>query len=194
MRVLGLDPGLRFTGWGIVDSDGSRLSHVANGTLRSDDALDVARRLVQLREGLIAVLEAHRPDEAAVEATLVNKNPTSTLKLGIARGVILVTPAEAGLPVTEYLPMIVKKSVVGTGHADKAQVAHMVARLLPGQEIASQDAADALAVAICHCHRAATDRRWSEAEEAQGAREAQEAKRAKGRAGGRRKLAAGVPR
>ena len=164
MRVIGLDPGLRFTGWGIVDSEGSRLSHVANGTLRSDDKLDVARRLVQLRRGLLEVLEAHAPEEAAVEATLVNKNPSSTLKLGIARGVILVTPAEAGLPVTEYLPMIVKKAVVGTGHAEKEQVAHMVARLLPGQEIASQDAADALAVAICHCHHAATRRRWEEDE------------------------------
>ena len=161
MRVIGLDPGLRVTGWGIVDSDGSRLRHVANGALRSDDGLDVARRLVQLRQGLIAVLEEHAPQEAAVEATLVNKNPSSTLKLGIARGVVLVTPAEAGLPVTEYLPMIVKKAVVGTGHADKVQVADMVARLLPGQEIASQDAADALAVAICHCHHAETGRRWS---------------------------------
>jgi crossover junction endodeoxyribonuclease RuvC len=169
MRVIGLDPGLRFTGWGIVDSDGSRLRHVANGTLASDDSLDVPTRLVQLRAGLLEVLAAHRPEEAAVEATLVNKNPSSTLKLGIARGVILVTPAEAGLPVAEYLPMVVKKAVVGTGHADKAQVAHMVARLLPGQDIASQDAADALAVAICHCHRAATDRRWAAAELAGGA-------------------------
>ena len=170
MRVLGLDPGLRHTGWGIVESDGVRLRHVANGTVKTDSALDLARRLVQLRAGLIEVLEAHRPDEAAVETTLVNKNPTSTLKLGVARGVVLMTPAEAGLPVAEYLPMIVKKAVVGTGHADKAQVGHMVAHLLPGCLIASKDSADALAVAICHCHHAATERRWADAEAAEAAR------------------------
>ena len=161
MRVLGLDPGLRHTGWGIVESDGVRLRHVANGTVKTDTELDLARRLVQLRHGLAEVLEVHRPDEAAVETTLVNKNPTSTLKLGVARGVVLMTPAEAGLPVAEYLPMIVKKAVVGTGHADKVQVGDMVARLLPGCPIASQDAADALAVAICHCHHAVTERRWT---------------------------------
>ena len=159
MRVIGLDPGLRLTGWGVVAWDGLHLRHVANGTLTSDDKLDLPQRLVQLRRGLLEVLEQHRPDEAAVEASLVNKNPASTLKLGVARGVVLMTPAEAGLPVAEYLPMIVKKAVVGTGHADKAQVGHMVAHLLPGCPIASQDAADALAVAICHAHHAATARR-----------------------------------
>lgn len=163
MRVLGLDPGLRLTGWGVVESDGVRLSHVANGVLKTDDKLDVARRLVQLDEGLLAVIEAQRPDEAAVEMTLVNKNASSTLKLGLARGVALLTPARYGLPVAEYLPMIVKKAVVGTGHAKKEQVQTMVGHLLPGCDIASADAADALAVAICHSHHAATGRRWQAA-------------------------------
>ena len=164
MRVIGFDPGLRLTGWGVVAWDGLHLRHVANGVLTSDDKLELPARLVQLRRGLLEVLEAHKPDEAAVEASLVNKNPTSSLKLGVARGVVLMTPAEAGLPVAEYLPMIVKKAVVGTGHADKTQVGHMVTRLLPGCPIASQDAADALAVAICHCHHSATQRRWAEAD------------------------------
>ncbi len=160
MRVIGLDPGLRRTGWGVIDVDGTRLGHVANGTVESDASLDLASRLVQLYEGLRRVLEAHGPGEAAVEATLVNKNPTSTLKLGVARGVVLLAPALFGLPVAEYLPMIVKKAVVGTGHAAKDQVAVMVRHLLPGVEIASADAADALAVAICHSHHAQTRRRW----------------------------------
>ena len=155
MRVIGLDPGLRRTGWGVIDSDGSHLSHVANGVINSDERLDLARRLVQLDAGILAVLEAHRPDEAAVEATVVNKNAGSTLKLGIARGVALLTPARYGLPVAEYLPMIVKKAVVGTGHAAKPQVETMVGHLLPGCVIANPDAADALAVAICHSHHAA---------------------------------------
>ena len=164
MRVIGLDPGLRRTGWGVIDVDGTRLGHVANGTVESDASLDLASRLVQLYEGLRRVLEAHGPDEAAAEATLVNKNPTSTLKLGVARGAVLLTPALAGLPVAEYLPMIVKKAVVGTGHANKEQVGVMVRHLLPGVEIASADAADALAVAICHSHHAQTRRRWEAAE------------------------------
>ncbi len=161
MRVIGLDPGLRFTGWGVVDSEGTRLRHVANGTLATDERLDLARRLVQLNEGLLEVLAQHGPDEAAVEATLVNKNAASTLKLGLARGVALMTPAGRGLPVAEYLPMIVKKAVVGTGHAGKEQVQTMVRHLLPGCAIASADAADALAVAICHSHHAATGRLWA---------------------------------
>ncbi|MEM7225040.1 MAG: crossover junction endodeoxyribonuclease RuvC [Pseudomonadota bacterium] len=166
MRVIGLDPGLRNTGWGVIESDGTRLSHVANGVLHSDSRLDVARRLVQLDQGLLEVLERYRPDEAAVETTLVNKNAASTLKLGLARGVALLTPARYGLPVAEYLPMIVKKAVVGTGHGAKEQVQAMVARLLPGSEIASADAADALAVAICHSHHASTGRRWTAGAEA----------------------------
>ncbi|MDH3594153.1 MAG: crossover junction endodeoxyribonuclease RuvC [Rhodospirillales bacterium] len=165
MRVIGLDPGLRRTGWGVIDSEGTRLRHVANGVVTSDGDLDLARRLVQLDAGLLEVLLAYRPDEAAVEASLVNKNAGSTLKLGVARGVVLLTPAKHGLPVAEYLPMIVKKAVVGTGHASKEQVQTMVGHLLPGCAIANPDAADALAVAICHSHYAATGRRWSAAGE-----------------------------
>ena len=176
MRVVGLDPGLRRTGWGVIEAEGSHLRHVANGVIESDASLDLARRLVQLHEGVKEVLGQHRPEEAAVETSLVNKNASSTLKLGVARGVMLMTPASYGLPVAEYLPMIVKKAVVGSGHAGKDQVADMVARLLPGCPIASPDAADALAVAICHCHHASTGRKW-----AAGAEEAR-----LGRAGGRR--------
>jgi len=161
MRVIGLDPGLRCTGWGVIEQSGSRLSHIANGTLRSDGALGLAERLVQLRVALEAVLAEYRPEAAAVEETLSNRNPASTLKLGMARGVALLVPASAGLPVTEYLPMIVKKSVVGTGHAGKEQVQMMVERLLPGCKLASADAADALAVAICHAHHAASLRSWA---------------------------------
>ena len=160
MRVIGLDPGLRRTGWGVIESEGNRLRHVANGVIESDAALDLARRLVQLHEGLTGVLNLHRPDEAAVEASLVNRNAVSTLKLGVARGVVLMTPAVAGLPVAEYLPNIVKKAVVGTGHAAKEQVQMMVQQLLAGCPIAAPDAADALAVAICHSHHRATRRRW----------------------------------
>lgn len=161
MRVVGFDPGLRRTGWGVILTDGARLGHVANGVIESDERLDLARRLVQLHEGIIAILRRYEPEEAAVEATLVNKNASSTLKLGLARGVALMTPASLGLPVDEYLPMIVKKAVVGTGHAAKQQVDDMVRRLLPACEIASADAADALAVAICHSHHRATRQRWA---------------------------------
>ena len=160
MRVIGLDPGLRRTGWGVIDADGARLSHVANGIVQSDGELSTAERLVQLHEGINAVLAEYRPDQAAVEETLVNKNAQSTLKLGVARGVALLVPALAGLSVVEYLPMIVKKAVVGTGHAEKEQVTMMVGRLLPGVEIRNADSADALAVAICHAHHAGTTRRW----------------------------------
>jgi crossover junction endodeoxyribonuclease RuvC len=161
MRLIGLDPGLRRTGWGVIDVDATRLSHVANGTIGSDQSLDLTQRLVQLHEALRQVLEAYRPAEAAVEASLVNRNPTSSLKLGVARGAILLAPGLAGLPVTEYLPNIVKKAVVGTGHAAKEQVQTMVRHLLPGVVVESPDAADALAVAICHSHYAATRRRWA---------------------------------
>ena len=163
MRLIGLDPGLRCTGWGVIDVDATRLSHVANGVVGSDQSLDLTRRLVQLHEALRDVLELYRPAEAAVEASLVNRNPTSSLKLGVARGAILLAPGLAGLPVTEYLPNIVKKAVVGTGHAVKEQVQSMVRHLLPGVVIESPDAADALAVAICHSHYAATRRRWAAA-------------------------------
>lgn len=160
MRVLGLDPGLRRTGWGVIDAEGSRLVHVANGVVESDAQLSTAERLVQLHHGLAEVLAAYAPAEAAVEESLVNKNAQSTLKLGVARGVVLLVPALHGLPVTQYLPMIVKKAVVGTGHAAKEQVQMMVGRLLPGCRIASGDSADALAVAVCHAHHAATRSHW----------------------------------
>jgi crossover junction endodeoxyribonuclease RuvC len=159
MRILGLDPGLRHTGWGIVDVEGNRLRHVADGAVDSDEKLDLASRLVQLHDGLVAVIAEFSPDEAAVEETFVNKNPTSTLKLGLARGVVLLVPARAGLAVAEYGANHVKKSIVGAGHADKTQVQMMVRTLLPGAAFRSPDAADALAVAICHAHHRQTTRR-----------------------------------
>jgi len=163
MRVIGLDPGLRRTGWGVIEATGNRLCHVANGVVAPDPDRGTARRLMALHEGIAAVIARFAPDEAAVEETLANRNPSSTLKLGMARGVALLGAAGAGLPVAEYLPMVVKKAVVGTGHASKAQVAMMVARLLPGCEISGPDAADALAVAICHSHSAASLSHWARA-------------------------------
>ncbi len=163
MRLIGLDPGLRHTGWGILDVAGSHLRHVADGVVHSRDDGTLAERLVTLFRQLNAVLDRFNPDEAAVEETFVNKNPASTLKLGVARGVVLLVPAERGLPVAEYSANLVKKSVVGVGHADKQQIQMMVKRLLPGCEIGSPDAADALAVAICHAHHAATRRLWGQA-------------------------------
>jgi crossover junction endodeoxyribonuclease RuvC len=163
MRILGLDPGLRHTGWGVVDVAGNRLTHVADGVAHAAVDLPLAGRLSVLFRQIIAVLEQFRPDEAAVEETFVNKNAASTLKLGVARGVVLLAPAERGLPVAEYSANMVKKSVVGAGHAEKGQVQMMVRRLLPGCAIAEPDAADALAVAICHAHHAGTVQRWSEA-------------------------------
>lgn len=159
MRVLGLDPGLRVTGWGLVDMTDNRLRHLADGVVTSDERRTLAERLAQLHEGVRAVIAQWRPDEAAVEQTFVNKNPESTLKLGQARGVVLLAPALAGLPVGEYSPASVKQAVVGTGRAQKDQVAMMVRTLLPGCLVASPDAADALAVAICHAHHAGTRRR-----------------------------------
>ena len=154
MRLIGLDPGLRLTGWGVIDVEGNRLRHVAHGVIKVTTTGSLAERLNELFDGVAAVVEAQRPGEAAVEETFVNVNPGSTLKLGQARGVVLLAPARAGLPVYEYAANLVKKSVVGAGHADKRQVAMMVGRLLPGVE-ASADAADALAVAICHAHHRA---------------------------------------
>ncbi|MGF1605949.1 MAG: crossover junction endodeoxyribonuclease RuvC [Rhodothalassiaceae bacterium] len=153
MRILGLDPGLTATGWGLVLRDGSRLRHIAHGTLRTQPAAPLATRLAVLYDGLTAVIAEHGPDAAAVEETFVNKNPTATLKLGQARGIALLAPARAGLSVAEYAPNHIKKSVVGVGHADKAQVAHMVGVLLPGIRFDGADAIDALAVAICHAHQ-----------------------------------------
>jgi crossover junction endodeoxyribonuclease RuvC len=152
MRLLGLDPGLRNTGWGIVESKGTRLMHIANGVVKSDARKSLAERLVELADGLEEVIAEWQPRSCAVEETFVNKNPTSTLKLGQARGIALLIPARAGLPVAEYTPNHVKKSVVGVGHAAKEQVDAMVQVLLPGVKINGSDAADALAVAICHAH------------------------------------------
>ncbi|MGA8382807.1 MAG: crossover junction endodeoxyribonuclease RuvC [Stellaceae bacterium] len=161
MRVLGLDPGLRHTGWGIIDVDGNHLAHVADGIAHAAADQPLAMRLVALFRQIGAVLERFCPDEAAVEETFVNKNPSSTLKLGVARGVVLLAPAERGLPVAEYSANLIKKSIVGAGHAEKAQVQMMVRRiLLSGREIGTADAADALAVAICHAHHAQTRRAW----------------------------------
>jgi len=160
MRLIGLDPGLRNTGWGIIESSGSRLRYVADGAVHTDSDRPLAERLVQLHEGLTAVIAAYRPVAAAVEETFVNKNPTSTLKLGLARGVALLVPALAGLAVAEYPANLVKKSVVGAGHAGKEQVQAMVRILLPGCLTETADAADALAVAICHAHHAETAARW----------------------------------
>ena len=152
MLIIGLDPGLGTTGWGIVAKSGSRLSHVANGQVRTDPAAPLAERLVTLDRELTDVILTHRPDSGAVEEVFVNTNPQSTLKLGQARGVCLLALARAGLPVAEYATRLVKKALVGTGGADKAQVQAMLRVLLPGVKLAGADAADALAVAICHAH------------------------------------------
>jgi crossover junction endodeoxyribonuclease RuvC len=153
MRVLGLDPGLRHTGWGIIDVAGNHLTHVADGVVHAATDQALAIRLVSLFRQITSVVERFCPDEAAVEESFVNRNPASTLRLGVARGVVLLAPAERGLPVAEYSANLVKKAVVGAGHAEKAQVQLMVRRL-PGCDGGGPDAADALAVAICHAHYA----------------------------------------
>jgi crossover junction endodeoxyribonuclease RuvC len=152
IRIIGIDPGLRRTGWGVLDISGSRLSFVAAGTVRPDDRLPLAERLCLIHDGLAKVLEEFSPDEAAVEATFVNRDAAATLKLGQARGVAMLVPARAGLTVAEYAPNAVKKTVVGTGHAEKEQIRMMVTMLLPRAKFDSDDSADALAVAICHAH------------------------------------------
>jgi crossover junction endodeoxyribonuclease RuvC len=155
MRVMGIDPGLRNLGWGVIDVAGARLTHVANGICHSapgEGDGDLALRLVALYDQLTAVLREFRPDAAAVEHTFVNKDAVATLKLGQARGIALLVPAQFGLTVGEYAPNAVKKTVVGVGHAAKVQVDHMVRLHLPGVSIAGPDAADALAIAICHAH------------------------------------------
>ncbi len=152
IRILGLDPGLRRTGWGVVAVQGARVSHVAHGVIVPDEKAPFADRLLTLFDGVCAVIEQHRPDEAAVEETFVNTNAQSTLKLGHARAAAMIAPARAGLIVAEYSAPVVKKAVVGTGSADKAQVAFMIARLLPSAGSPTADAADALAVAIAHAH------------------------------------------
>ncbi len=155
-----MDPGLRSTGWGVIEVDGNRLRHLGNGAVATKSGADTASRLAQLFDGICRVIDDFQPEEAAVEETFVNRNPQSALKLGLARGVVLLAPARAGLAVAEYAPNQIKKAVVGSGHAAKQQVALMVATLLPGAAPKTADAADALAVAICHSHRAMTARRW----------------------------------
>jgi crossover junction endodeoxyribonuclease RuvC len=159
VKILGLDPGLGVTGWGLIEADGNRLRHLANGQLKTDSSAELPRRLAHLADQLEPLLSEHRPEAAADEEVFVNKNPQSTLKLGQARGVVLMCAARAGLDVGEYAPRLVKKAVVGTGSAEKALVHAMVSRLLPGAKIAGPDAADALAVAITHAHHLATAKR-----------------------------------
>ena len=154
MLILGIDPSLSCTGWGIVAKQGNRLSHIANGQIKTDPKASLAERLVTIDRELAAVIAAHALDAAAVEEVFVNKNPQSTLKLGQARGVCLLAAARAGLPVAEYATRLVKKAIVGTGGADKAQIQAMLGVLLPGVKLAGADAADALAVAIAHAHLA----------------------------------------
>ena len=152
IRIIGIDPGLRRTGWGVVEAQGNSLRFVASGTVRSDDKAELAARLRQLHDGLVAILRTHAPHEAAVEQTFVNKDASATLKLGQARGVAMLVPAIAGLTVAEYAPNAVKKAVIGVGHGDKKQIHMMVRVLMPKAVFDGDDAADALAIAICHAH------------------------------------------
>jgi crossover junction endodeoxyribonuclease RuvC len=152
IRILGIDPGLRRTGWGVIEVDGNRLIYLACGSARSDDTRSLAERLVTLHDALTQVVDEFRPDEAAVEATFVNRDAVATLKLGQARGIALVVPAKAGVTIAEYAPNLVKKTIVGAGHGDKAQIRMMLGVLLPKAAPQSHDAADALAVAITHAH------------------------------------------
>ncbi|MDQ2893274.1 MAG: crossover junction endodeoxyribonuclease RuvC [Pseudomonadota bacterium] len=161
MIILGLDPGLGTTGWGVIRAEGNRLSHLANGRIKTVPAEPLARRLSHLDSQLAALIADHAPDAAAVEEVFVNSNPQSTLKLGQARGVILLGVSRAGIDPGEYAARLVKKAVVGVGNADKSQVHAMVARLLPGVAIDGPDAADALAVAITHAHHLASARRMA---------------------------------
>ena len=162
MRIIGIDPGLRRLGWGVIEAQGGRLSHVANGVCTSGTG-DLAVRLLQLHDALTDVLARFAPDAAAVEQTFVNRDGAGTLKLGQARGVAMLVPARAGLPVAEYAPNAVKKAVVGVGHADKRQIDHMVRLQLPGAIPEGADAADALAIALCHAFHAQSNARLSAA-------------------------------
>ena len=152
IRIIGIDPGLRRTGWGVIETDGVRLSYIASGAVTSDAADDLAYRLRALYDGLTSVLAAWKPLEAAVEETFVNDNPRATLKLGQARGMALLAPAMRGLAIAEYAPNVIKKTVVGAGHAEKGQVQAMMGFLLPKAKFSSADEADALAIAICHAN------------------------------------------
>ncbi|MFN3657580.1 MAG: crossover junction endodeoxyribonuclease RuvC [Pseudolabrys sp.] len=152
IRILGIDPGLRRTGWGLIEADGNRLIHVACGSLETSEKAPLGERLVLIHDGLIAVIERYAPQEAAVEQTFVNANAQATLKLGQARGIAMLVPARAGLSVAEYAPNLVKKTIVGAGHGEKAQIRMMIGVLLPKADPQSEDAADALAIAVCHAH------------------------------------------
>ena len=157
MRIIGLDPGLRHTGWGIIDAQGNNLKHIAHGVVSPNPNLEISQRLVCLEEGLADILRKFEPAEAAVEIIFQNKNPKSTISLSMARGIVLYTPAKHGLIVREYAANLVKKSVVGSGHADKEQVMGVINMLLPGAAVTQEDAADALAIAICHAHHRGTE-------------------------------------
>ncbi len=152
IRIIGIDPGLRRTGWGVVEVIGNALTFIAAGTVHSDGKAGLAERLCQLHDGLADIVRAQEPHEAAVEQTFVNRDATATLKLGQARGIAMLVPALAGLPVAEYAPNSVKKSVIGVGHGDKKQIHMMVKVLMPKAKFDTDDAADALAIAICHAH------------------------------------------
>jgi len=152
IRILGIDPGLRRTGWGLIEAEGNRLIHVACGSVETSERATLGERLLTIHDGLVAVIETYRPHEAAVEATFVNASGTATLKLGQARGIAMLVPAKAALSVAEYAPNVVKKTVVGAGHGDKAQIRMMIGVLLPKADPQSEDAADALAIAVCHAH------------------------------------------
>jgi crossover junction endodeoxyribonuclease RuvC len=154
IRIIGIDPGLRHTGWGIIEAEGSRLSYVADGAVHSVTEDDLAVRLLQIHQQILAVLDEFKPDEAAIEETFVNKDARATLKLGQARGVVMLAPVLRKIGVAEYAPNVIKKTVVGNGHAEKDQVKHMVRILLPRAELKTADSVDALAIAICHAqHR-----------------------------------------
>jgi crossover junction endodeoxyribonuclease RuvC len=152
VRIIGLDPGLRNTGWGVIEAEGSRLIYVADGSVHSQADAPLAERLLQVHSGLLRVLNEFMPDEAAVEETFVNTDARATLKLGQARGVVMLAPASLKIPVAEYAANTIKKSVVGAGHAEKPQVKHMVKLLLPKAQLKTADSTDALAIAICHAH------------------------------------------
>ena len=156
IRILGIDPGLRRTGWGLIEVDGNRLIHVACGSVETRERDSLGLRLVAIHDGLCAVIAEFRPAEAAVENTFVNVNAAATLKLGQARGIAMLVPAKAGLTVAEYAPNVVKKTVVGAGHGEKAQIRMMVGVLLPKADPQSEDAADALAIAVTHAHHRAS--------------------------------------
>ncbi|MBI4274285.1 MAG: crossover junction endodeoxyribonuclease RuvC [Rhizobiales bacterium] len=156
IRILGIDPGLRRTGWGVVESRGNRLIFIACGSVETSERDNLASRLVVIHDGLARIVTEFKPHEAAVEATFVNKDATATLKLGQARGIAMLIPARAGVPVAEYAPNLVKKTIVGAGHGDKAQVRMMIGVLLPKADPRSEDATDALAIAVTHAHHRAS--------------------------------------